>query len=62
MFLTDRFRVPYIVIITDRGQTLRFYRHYQVRMHADNLRDFLKTKGYLLTPPWSTAYSPGGER
>jgi len=62
VFLTNYFRVPYIVIITDRGQTLRFYRHYQVRLRAENLRDFLKTKGYLLTPSWSTAYSPGGER
>jgi len=57
-----RCRAPYLVLLSDRGKTLRFYRHYQLRFREDMLREFLKKKEYLLTPAWSSEYSPGGER
>ncbi|KIM46519.1 hypothetical protein M413DRAFT_441609 [Hebeloma cylindrosporum] len=55
-------QAPYLVILKDRGQTLRFYRPYQIRLRDDSLREFLKVDGWKVTKPWSTAYAPGGDR
>lgn len=49
-------------MLKDRGQTLRFYRPNQIRMRADNLRDFLKTERWQHNPPWTSAFAPGGKR
>jgi len=54
-------QAPYLVIVKDRGQTLRFYRHYQLRLRDDALREFLKAEGWKLTPPWSSSFAPGGD-
>ncbi|KAF8214154.1 hypothetical protein K438DRAFT_1706453 [Mycena galopus ATCC 62051] len=53
---------PTIVILTDRGQTLRFYRSSQLRVSNGALREFVKREAYLVTPPWSSAFAPGGSR
>ncbi|KDR84092.1 hypothetical protein GALMADRAFT_55661 [Galerina marginata CBS 339.88] len=55
-------QAPYLVIATDRGQTLRFYRPHQIRLRDDALREFLKVEGWRVTKPWSSAYAPGGDR
>jgi len=51
---------PYLVILKDRGKTLRFYRPRNLRLQEDAFREFLKTDGWQVTPPWSSAYAPGG--
>jgi hypothetical protein len=56
------FRAPYLVVLKDRGQALRFYRPYQIRLRDDALREFLKVDGWKVSNPWSTAYAPGGDR
>jgi hypothetical protein len=55
-------RAPYLVIITDRGKTLRFYRPHQLRLQDYALREFLLTEGWRNTPSWKTRYAPGGDR
>ncbi|OBZ70492.1 hypothetical protein A0H81_09661 [Grifola frondosa] len=55
-------QAPYLVILTDRGQTLRFYKASHVRLNADLIREFLKEEGWRNTPPWKTAFAPGGKR
>ncbi|KAH9482329.1 hypothetical protein JR316_0004427 [Psilocybe cubensis] len=54
-------QAPYLVILKDRGQSLRFYRPYQIRLRADALREFLKVEGWQYTKPWSSSFSPGGK-
>ncbi|GLB34161.1 hypothetical protein LshimejAT787_0110450 [Lyophyllum shimeji] len=55
-------QAPYLVVLKDRGQTLRFYRPQQLRMKEAALRSFLQNEDWKVTPPWSSAYSPGGDR
>ncbi|KAF8204767.1 hypothetical protein BJ912DRAFT_939257 [Pholiota molesta] len=55
-------QAPYLVIATDRGQSLRFYRPHNIRINVEAIREFLKVEGWKATPPWSSAYSPGGSR
>ncbi|RXW25174.1 hypothetical protein EST38_g694 [Candolleomyces aberdarensis] len=64
-YLTTKWNVwqaPYLVILKDRGQTLRFYRPTQIRVREDAFREFLLTEGYSVSPPWSGLWAPGGER
>jgi hypothetical protein len=56
------FRAPYIVVLKDRGQTLRFYQASQLRLKADLIRDFLRAEAYEATKPWTSSFSPGGSR
>jgi hypothetical protein len=53
---------PYYVLATDRARTLRFFRAGQMNVDADVLHAFLREQAYLGTPPWSSAFAPGGER
>ncbi|KAJ7098657.1 hypothetical protein B0H15DRAFT_878463 [Mycena belliarum] len=53
---------PAIVILKDRGQTLRFYRPNQLRIANGALREFIKQEGWEVTPPWTGAFAPGGSR
>jgi len=53
-------QAPYLVILKDRGKTLRFYRARNLRLQEDVLLGFLKTEGWKATPPWSSSYAPGG--
>ncbi|PBK93860.1 hypothetical protein ARMGADRAFT_1079355 [Armillaria gallica] len=55
-------QAPFIVILTDRGQNLRFYRAQNIRLRDGAFCDFLKAEAWKNTPPWKTAYAPGGER
>ncbi|KAK0230271.1 hypothetical protein IW262DRAFT_1337335 [Armillaria fumosa] len=55
-------QAPFIVVLTDRGQSLRFYRAQNIRLRDGAFRDFLKAEAWKNTPPWKTAYAPGGER
>jgi len=63
--LTTKWNVwsaPYIMVITDRGQSLRFWRASQLRLNDKIIRQFLQEEGWKSTAPWKTAYSPGGDR
>ncbi|KAF8897868.1 hypothetical protein BD779DRAFT_1667782 [Infundibulicybe gibba] len=55
-------QAPYLVVLRNRGQELRFYKPHQLRIKAEVMREFLKVDGWDQTQPWSTAYSPGGDR
>jgi hypothetical protein len=56
------YRAPYLVVLKDRGKTLRFYRPRNLRLQEDALREFLKTDGWKATPPWLSSYAPGGSK
>jgi len=55
-------RGPIIVILADRGRTLRFLHTRQLRPQPDLMRDWLDKAGYLNIPVWESIYGPGGER
>jgi hypothetical protein len=55
-------RAPKLVILTDRGKTLRFLNPNQVRLDVDAMRDWFKDKGYLDHPIWNTSFAPGGSK
>jgi hypothetical protein len=55
-------QAPYIVVLTDRGQTLRFYKAHQLRLKEDSMRMFLELEGWRETEPWRSMYAPGGSR
>ncbi|KIM76429.1 hypothetical protein PILCRDRAFT_12851 [Piloderma croceum F 1598] len=63
--LTTKWNVwsaPYIMVITDRGQTLRFWKASQLRLSDKIIRQFLLEEGWRSNPPWKTSYAPGGDR
>ncbi|KDQ64209.1 hypothetical protein JAAARDRAFT_74964 [Jaapia argillacea MUCL 33604] len=51
---------PTIVVATNRGQTLRFYKARQLRLTPENIREFLHVEGWKQTPPWESSFGPGG--
>ncbi|KAF5388042.1 hypothetical protein D9615_000708 [Tricholomella constricta] len=53
---------PFLVILRNRGQTLRFYRPHQMRLKESAMRSFLEHEDWKVTPPWSSIYAPGGDR
>ncbi|KAG1833271.1 hypothetical protein F4604DRAFT_881571 [Suillus subluteus] len=53
---------PYLVVLKDRGQTLRFYKAGQIRLTDEILHQFLKEKAWSIKEPWKSIYGPGGER
>jgi len=55
-------QAPYLVVLKDRGQTLRFFRAHELRLKAEALRSFLQTDGWEARKPWSSMYAPGGSR
>lgn len=61
-FFFSLYRAPYLVVLKDRGKTLRFYRPRNLRLNEDALREFLKVDGWKATPPWSSSYAPGGSK
>ncbi|OCH94286.1 hypothetical protein OBBRIDRAFT_747942 [Obba rivulosa] len=64
-YITTKWSVwqaPYLVVLTDRGQTLRFYKTTQVRLKPELIREFLKEEGWRQTPPWQSTFAPGGKR
>ncbi|OJA15338.1 hypothetical protein AZE42_03333 [Rhizopogon vesiculosus] len=53
---------PYLVVLKDRGQELRFYKAGQIRLTDEILHQFLKEEGWKIKDPWRSIYGPGGER
>ena len=53
-----------LVVLKDRGQTLRFYnvKSTQMQLNAEVLYEFLKEERWQGKEPWKSAYGPGGER
>lgn len=63
--ITTRWAVwsaPTLVVLTDRGQTLRFYQAGRMHLNADLLYQFLKEEAWRMREPWRSAFSPGGRR
>lgn len=56
------FSPPTLVVLKDRGKTLRFYRAGQFRLSGEVLYQFLKEEAWRHKEPWVSAYGPGGER
>lgn len=62
-YFTDiSFSTPYLVIIRNRGQELRFYRGQNLRLKEDELRNFLRAEDWKHTPVWSSSLAPGGDK
>ncbi|KAH9002210.1 hypothetical protein EDB86DRAFT_2898638 [Lactarius hatsudake] len=64
-YITTKWAVwnaPMLLAISDRGQTLRFWRSTQVRLKSELLREFLKSGMWEHTPPWQSSFAPGGSR
>ncbi|KAF9450160.1 hypothetical protein P691DRAFT_701799 [Macrolepiota fuliginosa MF-IS2] len=64
-YLTTKWNVwqaPYLMIITDRGQSLRFYQPHAIRLRDYAVRDFLLNEHWKNTPKWESRYAPGGDR
>jgi hypothetical protein len=64
-YITTKWAVwnaPMLVAVSDRGQTLRFWRATQIRFRSDILRDFFQSGMWEHTPPWQTSFAPGGNR
>ncbi|KAG8218961.1 hypothetical protein J3R82DRAFT_4701 [Butyriboletus roseoflavus] len=53
---------PTLVVLKDRGKTLRFYRAGQIRLSDEVLYQFLKEEGWRKKEPWTSVYGPGGDR
>ncbi|TRM67814.1 hypothetical protein BD626DRAFT_479909 [Schizophyllum amplum] len=61
--LTTKWNVwsgPWIVIASDRGQSLRFYRAGVMHMRNGGLRKNLLEKAYENFPVWRSSFGPGG--
>jgi len=52
---------PRIMVITDRGRTLRFFQPNLIR-DAETIREWLKDEQWKQHEPWNTPYAPGGDR
>lgn len=50
------------MVITDRGQTLRFWKATQVRLNEETIRTFLSEEGWRNSEPWRSSFGPGGDR
>lgn len=53
---------PYLVLLRDRGQTLRFYKADRVRVSVDLIRELLTEELWRETPIWNSNFAPGGKR
>ncbi|KAI0691380.1 hypothetical protein BC835DRAFT_1547400 [Cytidiella melzeri] len=64
-YLTTKWNVwrgPFLVVVKDRGQSLRFFHAAQSRLNSTIIRNFLKNEGWQQVEPWSSAFAPGGSR
>ncbi|KAH9049687.1 hypothetical protein EDB84DRAFT_1452618 [Lactarius hengduanensis] len=64
-YITTKWAVwnaPVLLAISDRGQTLRFWRSTQIRLKSEYLREYLKSGMWEHTPPWQSSFAPGGSR
>ncbi|EIW76280.1 hypothetical protein CONPUDRAFT_111124 [Coniophora puteana RWD-64-598 SS2] len=53
---------PWLVVLKDRGRTLRFYRAGQQKLTPEMLYDLLKDESWRARDPWHSIYGPGGQR
>lgn len=60
--LNHFFSPPMLVVLKDRGKTLRFYKAGQIRLSDEMLYQFLKEEGWSKKEPWVSMYGPGGDR
>ncbi|KAK1220698.1 hypothetical protein PQX77_016524 [Marasmius sp. AFHP31] len=64
-YLTTKWAVwqaPMLIILRDRGQSLRFFRPQYMPLRDGGLREFLKNEYYLLSPAWDSSFAPGGSQ
>ncbi|KAM5534813.1 hypothetical protein V8D89_011529 [Ganoderma adspersum] len=64
-YLTTKWSIwtgPYLVLLRDRGQTLRFYKADRVRVSVDLIRELLTEELWRETPIWNSNFAPGGKR
>ncbi|KAH9077074.1 hypothetical protein EDB83DRAFT_2348069, partial [Lactarius deliciosus] len=60
-YITTKWAVwnaPMLLAISDKGQTLRFWRSTQIRLKSEYLREFLKSGMWEHTPPWQSSFAP----
>lgn len=55
-------RAPVLIVLTERGKSLRFYYPSTLNTKAAVLHRFLKQEAWKDQEPWSTRYAPGGDR
>lgn len=56
------FRPPQLMIVTNRGQDLRFFGPHHLRPDGEVLRRFLKEEIWKEYPIWKSRWGPGGDR
>ncbi|KAH9948791.1 hypothetical protein B0H21DRAFT_689421 [Amylocystis lapponica] len=64
-YLTTKWSIwqaPYLVVATDRGKSLRFYKGNSVRLDPDIIREFLREEGWRESEPWASTFGPGGDK
>ncbi|KAI0832722.1 hypothetical protein BC628DRAFT_1309294 [Trametes gibbosa] len=64
-YITTKWSVwsgPYIVLLKDRGQSLRFYKADRVRITPELLRELLIEELWRNSSVWSSNFAPGGKR
>ena len=54
-------RAPILVVAHDRGRVLRFFRHNEIRISAENLHKFLSLGAWTEVPAWEGPFAPGGD-
>ncbi|KAI0939870.1 hypothetical protein AcV5_001137 [Taiwanofungus camphoratus] len=64
-YLTTKWSIwqaPFLVVLKDRGETLRFYKANSVRLDPDIIHRFLKEEGWRESEPWTGPFAPGGSQ
>jgi len=51
---------PRIVVVSERGRTLRFFKPSQVTISIESTRGFLQAERWKQEEPWATSWAPGG--
>ncbi|KAG0149456.1 hypothetical protein CROQUDRAFT_104999 [Cronartium quercuum f. sp. fusiforme G11] len=55
-------RCPVMVIISKRGQELRFFKVGGLPPTLEHLAQFIREEGWAYKPVWNSSYSPGGSK
>ncbi|KAI0774554.1 hypothetical protein C8Q74DRAFT_1438652 [Fomes fomentarius] len=64
-YLTTKWSIwtgPWIVIATNRGHDLRFYKAAGIRLTPELIRELLTEEIWRNSEPWRSNFSPGGKR
>ncbi|KAI0722677.1 hypothetical protein C8Q76DRAFT_782865 [Earliella scabrosa] len=64
-YLTTKWAVwtgPWIVVATNRGQDLRFYKATGIRLTPELIRELLTEEIWRNSDPWRSNFGPGGKR